>query len=171
MANDELDDLLKELKATGPVVPPPEKPMALQINEESINQYILDNAAKLISAGLDSVQALKDTISLSFEAKEVEAYAVLIKSVADSMDIVNKINITNKKIKTAKELKNMDIEARRQLGPNITTNNTNVLVATRDEIIKGLMQAALKPASQSVEAQPVNVIDVTDVTEVSEPKD
>ena len=158
MANDDLDDLLKELKDAGPTIKIPEKPAAVQINEESVNQYILDNAAKLIENGLDSVKALKDIINTSFEAKEVEAYALLIKSVADSMDTLNKINITNKKAKTAKELKTMDIEARKQLGPSLTTNNTNVLIATRDEIIKGLMQAALTPVSHP--ALSAEVIDV-----------
>jgi hypothetical protein len=156
MANDDLDDLLKELKNTTPPVTLAKREELAPVSEEGINQYIMDNASKLIAAGLGSVEALRDVISQSYEAKEIEAFATLIQSVAASLETVNKINLTNKKTKAAKEIKTMEIEARQKLGPNTTTNNTNVLIATRDEIIKGLVQASLTPKIAETE----DVIDV-----------
>ena len=165
MEEGNLDELLRELKATEPTQLPKRKE-PVHINEESVNQYILDNAARLIETGLDSVEAMRDVISQSYEAKDIEAYALLIKAVTDSMDTANKINLTNKKIRSAKELKTMDIEARRQLGPNQITNNTNVLVATRNEIIKGLMDAAITAVTvKQPDRHAVKVIDVTDSEE------
>lgn len=147
--SDDLDDLLRELKDSNkddlPIHPPVERQ---ELDEDSINQYILNNASRLIETGLNSVESLRDVVAQSYDAKEIEAYAILIKSVSDSMDTINKINITNKKIKATKENKQLEIEAKRQLGPS--QHNTNVLIATRDEIIKGLINAASNQSNEKV---------------------
>lgn len=145
MSND-LDELLKELKQSNEIKPPtPKLKMHFDVNEENVTDYIMRNASRLIETGLDSVEAMRDVVSQTYQAEEIEAYAALIKAVTDSMDTLNKINIQNKKTKAAKEIKQMDIDAKQQLGP--TTHNTNVLIATRDEIIKGLLDAASVPVS------------------------
>ena len=133
---DELDDLLKELKQESQKTPytPPAPPSLPDLKDENVNKYVLDNAAKLVQLGLLSVESLKDVVSQSYDAEEIEAFASLIRSVNESLNTVNKINIQNKKAETAKKLKEMDLQ--RQLPPS---NQTNVLIATREEIIKGLL--------------------------------
>lgn len=147
---DDLDELLKQLKQsddTLPVPPKRERP-TINVSEDNISEYILQNASKLIETGLDSVESMRDVVSQSFQSEDVEAYAILIKAVTDSIETVNKINLQNKKSKTAKEIKQMEIDSKQQLGP--VQHNTNVLIATRDEIIKGLLDAAKTPASEKV---------------------
>lgn len=112
------------------------------------------NAAKLVQLGLMSVESLKDVISQSYDAEEIESFASLIRSVNDSLNTVNKINIQNKKTKAAKEIKQMDLQ--RVLPP---THQTNVLIATREEIIKGLVNNA----NTLLQAQSAEVIDIIDV--------
>lgn len=153
---DELDDLLKELKEEkqkAPFTPPPPPPLP-ELEDDDVNKYVLQNAAKLVQLGLMSVESLKDVISQSYDAEEIESFASLIRSVNDSLNTVNKINIQNKKTKLAKEIKQMDLQ--RVLPP---THQTNVLIATREEIIKGLVNNA----NTLLQAQSAEVIDIIDV--------
>ena len=153
---DELDDLLKELKEEkqkAPFTPPPPPPLP-ELEDDDVNKYVLQNAAKLVQLGLMSVESLKDVISQSYDAEEIESFASLIRSVNDSLNTVNKINIQNKKTKLAKEIKQMDLQ--RVLPP---THQTNVLIATREEIIKGLVNNA----NTLLQAQSAEFIDVIDV--------
>ena len=80
----------------------------------------------------------------------VESFASLIRSVNDSLNTINKINIQNKKAKVSKELKEMDLQ--KQLPP---IHQTNVLIATRDEIIRAMLNKSTKHSSNDN-----NVIDV-----------
>ena len=140
---DELDDLLKELKEDGqkaPYTPPP----LPDLKDENVNKYVLDNAAKLVQLGLLSVESLKDVVSQSYDAEEIDSFASLIRSVNEALNTVNKINIQNKKAETAKKLKEMDLQ--RQLPPS---NQTNVLIATREEIIKGLLNKVNTPFQEA----------------------
>ena len=153
---DELDDLLKELKEEKnkvPYTPPPPPPLP-KLEDDDVNEYVLQNASKLVQLGLMSVESLKDVVSQSYDAEEIESFASLIRSVNDSLNTVNKINIQNKKAKSAKEIKQMDLQ--RVLPP---THQTNVLIATRDEIIKGLVNNA----NTLLQAQSAEVIDFIDV--------
>jgi len=160
--SNELDDLLKELKQNNEIAPPPPKPKTTtNISEDNISDYIMQNASKLIETGLDSVQTMRDVVSQTYGAEEVEAYAALIKSVTDSIETLNKIHIQNKKTKAAKELKQMDIDSKQQLGPAIHTTN-NVLIATRDEIIKGLIQAASAQPIQPLKESDDKTIEIKD---------
>jgi hypothetical protein len=153
---DELDDLLKELKeeqCKTPYTPPPAPPLP-DLEDEDVNKYVLQNASKLVQLGIMSVESLKDVISQSYDAEEIESFASLIRSVNDSLNTVNKINIQNKKIKAAKEIKQMDLQ--RVLPP---THQTNVLIATREEIIKGLVNNA-NTLLQAQSAEGIDFIDV-----------
>lgn len=153
---DELDDLLKELKEEkqkAPYTPPPPPPLP-ELEDDDVNKYVLQNAAKLVQLGLMSVESLKDVVSQSYDAEEIESFSSLIKAVNDSLNTVNKINLQNKKTKAAKEIKQMDLQ--RVLPP---THQTNVLIATREEIIKGLVNNA----NTLLQAQSAECIDVIDV--------
>jgi hypothetical protein len=137
--SDDLDDLLKELKNTkkDENIPAPVQKNKDIVKDDNVNDYVLKKASELIETGMFTVEAMKNSISSAYESDEIEAYATLIKSVNDSIDTLNKINLQNKKIKSSKEIKQMDIDARQQLGP--AQHNTNVLIATRDEIMKNII--------------------------------
>lgn len=146
---DELDDILNDLKKDPMLRDAAREQKRLNqelkqdLKEEDINQYILNKASLLVENGLDSVQTLKDIITQSIDAEEIEAYSSLIKAVNNSLETVNRINLQNKKAKVAKEIKQMEVEAKKQLGP--VQHNTNVLIATREEIIKGLIDSSKQP--------------------------
>lgn len=125
------------------------------ITEDNINDYILQKTGNLIEAGLGAVSDLKDFVVQGQNPDEIAALSELISSTTKAIEALNRINLQNKKAKTDKELKTMDIEGKKAIagslpGNNIT-NNTNVLVASREEIFKQLLS--------DVKDEPIEVID------------
>ena len=113
------------------------------ITEDNINDYILQKTGTLIDAGLGAVSDLKDFVVQGQNPDEIAALSELISSTTKAIEALNKINLQNKKAKTDKELKAIDIEGRKAIagslpGNNITNNTVN-LVASREEIFKQLL--------------------------------
>jgi hypothetical protein len=113
------------------------------ITEDNINDYILQKTGNLIDAGLGAVSDLKDFIVQGQNPDEIAALSELISSTTKAIEALNKINLQNKKAKTDKELKAIDIEGKKavagMLPGNNVTNNTVNLVASREEIFKQLL--------------------------------
>jgi hypothetical protein len=71
--------------------------------------------------------------------------ASLIAASTGAIETVNKMHIQNKKFEDAKELKKLDLEGKKEIQRlkndgylNLPAGNTNILVATREEIIAQL---------------------------------
>jgi len=144
---DSLIDQLKDTKKLGTFLSTRNQTLSTaqpDINEDNINEFIMKTSAKLIQQGVDTVEYVKTESLSTASAEEVEAYAKLISAVASAVDTLNKVNIQNKKSKTAKELKQMEMDNSKNLldkysGP---TNQMNVLVATREDVMKALVTKA-----------------------------
>jgi hypothetical protein len=113
------------------------------ITEDNINDYILQKTGTLIDAGLGAVSDLKDFVVQGQNPDEIAALSELISSTTKAIEALNRINLQNKKAKTDKELKAIDIEGKKAIanslpGNNITNNTVN-LVASREEIFKQLL--------------------------------
>jgi len=149
MSDSDLDKILDELKTDDSVasLADNEPEERLDINDENINEYIMQNVGKLVQSGLEMVQSIQQTINSGFEADELNAFSGLLGAVTKAADTLNKINIQNKRAKTAKELKQLDLGKQRELGNGSVTNN--VLIATREEI----MEQFLKNNKKSIEAE------------------
>ena len=111
---------------------------------------------KLVEEGIETIEAIQQTVITGFEPDELQAYSGLLMSVVKAADTLNKINLQNKKDKTSKELKQMDID-KKQLSP-AKGGNTNILVATREEIIERFLDNNKK----AIEADVTDVEDVED---------
>lgn len=125
------------------------------ITEDNINDYILQKTGNLVDAGLGAVQDLKDFVVQGQNPDEIAALSELISSTTKAIEALNKINLQNKKAKTDKELKAIDIEGRKavagMLPGNNVTNNTVNLVASREEIFKQLLN--------DVKDEPIEVVE------------
>jgi len=113
------------------------------ITEDNINEYILKKTGSLIDAGLGAVEDLKSFVVQGQNPDEIAALSELISSTTKSIEALNRINLQNKKAKTDKELKIMDIEGKKEIagslpGGNVTHNTVN-LIASREEIFKQLL--------------------------------
>lgn len=142
--SEELDVLLDQLKGDESLSSMVSQQSAnkIDVNDDNVNEFIMQKAGKLIEDGIDAVDALKQTILASFEPDELSAYSDLIKSVTKAIDTMNKINLQNKKEKAQKELKEMDIKAKKELPE--PKSNTNVLIATREEIMSNFLKDVKK---------------------------
>ena len=137
---DDLDQILDELKNDDSITSLNETPSAekLDISDDNVNDYIMQKVGKLIESGIETVEAIQQTIASGFEPEELQAFSGLINSVTSAAETLNKINIQNKKAEASKEIKKMEIDSKqKQLsdggGGGTTTNN--VLIATREEIV------------------------------------
>lgn len=125
------------------------------VTEDNINDYILQKTGNLIDAGLGAVSDLKDFVVQGQNPDEIAALSELISSTTKAIEALNRINLQNKKAKTDKELKTMDIEGKKAIagslpGANITNNTVN-LVASREEIFKQLLN--------DVKDEPIEIVD------------
>jgi hypothetical protein len=126
------------------------------VTEDNINDYILQKTGNLIDAGLGAVSDLKDFVVQGQNPDEIAALSELISSTTKAIEALNRINLQNKKAKTDKELKAIDIEGKRAIacslpGNNITNNTVN-LVASREEIFKQLLNNLEEPVVEIVES-------------------
>jgi hypothetical protein len=126
------------------------------VTEDNINDYILQKTGNLIDAGLGAVSDLKDFVVQGQNPDEIAALSELISSTTKAIEALNRINLQNKKAKTDKELKTMDIEGRKAIagslpGANITNNTVN-LVASREEIFKQLLNDVKDDSIEVIES-------------------
>jgi hypothetical protein len=144
--NSEVDAIIQELKADEVAKKNVSNSQInnSEINDENVGEYVYKKSAELVESTLGAVQNLKDTVLTGSDPKEIAALSQLINSATKALDQLNKINIQNKVNKSNKEIKQMEIEsnANRPMLPN----TTNVLIATRDEIMKQMFD---KPPRKS----------------------
>lgn len=126
------------------------------ITEDNINDYILQKTGNLVDAGLGAVQDLKDFVVQGQNPDEIAALSELISSTTKAIEALNRINLQNKKAKTDKELKTMDIEGKKAVAGSLTganiTNNTVNLVASREEIFKQLLNNIKEDTTEVIES-------------------
>lgn len=126
------------------------------ITEDNINDYILQKTGNLIEAGLGAVSDLKDFVVQGQNPDEIAALSELISSTTKAIEALNRINLQNKKAKTDKELKAIDIEGKKavagMLPGNNVTNNTVNLVASREEIFKQLLNDVKNESTEIIDS-------------------
>lgn len=148
MATNDLESLIDQLKQHAPK----ETSEPVNVTEENLTAFVLEKAAKLINNGLTTAEELKDAIKQGTDPEEVMAYSDVIKATTAAIEALNKIGLQNKKLKTAVDLKTMDIEARKGLPSS--GGNTNVLICTREEVIKGLLDEVKTSFEKEAETEP-----------------
>jgi hypothetical protein len=135
--NNEIDAIVEQLRADS--VPSNNQIVALEVplpevNDDNMNEYVIKKATENIEASLDAVNSLKDIVITGQNPQEIAALASLINATTKALDSLNKINMQNKQIKNNIEIKQMEVSAAK----NIKPPTTNVLIATRDEIMSKL---------------------------------
>jgi len=140
----DIDTLLSQLSGGYPKVPEPVKEPEVELTEDDLEKFILKKSSALIDLSLDSVKDLKDFITQGQNPDEISALASLITSTTGAIESLNKLNLLRKKHEMNKEIKALDFANKKEIakalpaGNNIT-NNTQVIVASREEIIKQMM--------------------------------
>jgi hypothetical protein len=137
--SDEIDSIIQELKADE-IAPTfltrKKEPESEKLTDENVGEYVYKKSSELVDSTLSAVQSLKDTVLTGSDPKEIAALSTLINAATKALDQLNKINLQNKQTKSNEEMKKLEIAANSK--KPVLPNTTNVLIATRDEIMNQL---------------------------------
>ena len=111
-----------------------------ELTKEKLEEFIIKNSGRLINKSLNIIDEVQAYISSAPDAKDVAAFAELLKASSASMESLNKIYISLEKNKTTKDIKQMDLDSRGKI--NTQDNITHLL--SRKEVMKELMGKADK---------------------------
>lgn len=94
-----------------------------RLTSDKLEDFVLQNASSIVSDGIDLIKDLKNNVSQAIDSNEIEALASTIKAVNGSLEILNKLNINNKK--------------QSGMTRNISNSgNTAIFIGTREEALK-----------------------------------
>jgi len=123
----------------------PEVKVEVPKTEQDIQDFILKNSAELATLSVKSVKDLQQVVTATGDPEQMASLASLIAAGAGAIETINKIHLQNKKTEANKDLKKIEIEGKKEIQRlkndgylNLPQGNTNVLVATREEIIAQL---------------------------------
>jgi hypothetical protein len=149
--DNELDDtvnsILNQLK-TVPTVSKKVNEVSDEVTKENLEKFVIQYTSRLVENATESVEYIKDNVQAAPTAEDVISLAELIKSTSGAIEILNKIVINKEKLKNSVKIKEMDIASKRE---ELEVKATTTLIASRDEILKQLMNK-----STVIDAQIVN---------------
>ena len=137
--NNEIDSIIEQLKndSVPSSIVVKENNIDDSITDDNVNSFVYKKSVELVSASLGAVQTIRDSVLTGVDPKEIAALSQLINATTRALDTLNQINLQNKKSKSNAELKKMELEANKMIASKIP-QTTNILIASRDEILKGL---------------------------------
>ena len=143
MAVNEIDSIIEELRNDS--VPETKNTTKIELKEkvtdENVSDYVYKKSSELVESTLGAVQSLKDNVLTGSDPKEIAALSQLINAATKALDQLNKINLQNKQAINDVEIKKMEIESNSKA---LKSTQTNVLIATRDEIMSQLFDKSSK---------------------------
>ena len=142
--DNDISSLLDELSSFS--MPAPNTQRAAQedtpLKEEDLQQYFLNKTKALVEAGIGAVQDLTPAVVSGGDAKEMDGLAKIMSAAAQALDTLQRTALIDKKADRDEKLEKIRLEGRKEIaqltqGPQQITNN-NILVASREEIMKKL---------------------------------
>ena len=142
--DNDISSLLDELSSFS--LPAPNTQRAAQdespLKAEDLQQYFLNKTKALVETSIGAVQDLTPGIVAGSDAREIEALSKLMTSASQALEALQKTALIDKKADRDEQLEHIKIRGRKEVaqltqGPQQITNN-NILVASREEIMKKL---------------------------------
>jgi hypothetical protein len=134
-----VDDLLSQLKGANLASKEIEK-NEFNLDKDKLEDFLLKYSGKLIKDSVDYVEDVKQFITSAPDAKDVEALSKLVGASASAIESLNKILISNKQNDSRKEIKQMDIDSKKELAQE--SDKRIGLTINREELLKQLMDDA-----------------------------
>ena len=113
--------------------------------DAELQEFVLKHSAELAALSIKSVQELQKVTVATGDPEQMASLASLITAGAGAIETINKIHLQNKKAESNKDLKKLEIEGKKEIQRlkndgylNLPAGNTNILVATREEMIAQL---------------------------------
>lgn len=136
----ELNSLVNQLKDNNVVSNNLDRaPENSPLTKDDVEDFVVENAGKLISQSLEVMENMKDHIMASNDPESISALADLIKASSSSIDTLNKMVIQNKRSATTIATKQMDIDSRHAIEDK---RNENAFIGSREEVFKKILDEA-----------------------------
>ena len=136
-----IDDIVSKIKGEEQFVVAQPVP---EVTDETVNGYIYQKSTELVESSLATINALQQTIMQGAVPEEINALTSLVAATTKALDTLNKINLQNKQIKATSNNKKLELEARKDIASKRLPSTTNVLIATREEVMKSLNEPKYK---------------------------
>ncbi len=112
----EIGDLVDQLKNADQYLKKPEKAKEVfNLDPEELEQFVLNNAGSLVKKSIDMVDEVKQYVETAPESRDVSSLSELINASSSAIETLSKILVQNKRDKTQRTVKQMDIEGKKQL--------------------------------------------------------
>jgi len=134
-----VDDLLSQLKSASVARKELEKD-EFNLDKEELEKFLLNYSGKLIKGTVDYVEEVKQFITSAPDAKDVDALSKLVGASASAIESLNKILLQDKANEAKIQVKQMDIESKRELQDK--SNERIGLTINREELLKQLIDDA-----------------------------
>jgi hypothetical protein len=134
-----VDDLLSQLKGASVARKELEKD-EFNLDKEELEKFLLNYSGKLIKGTVDYVEEVKQFITSAPDAKDVDALSKLVGASASAIESLNKILLQDKANEAKIQVKQMDIESKRELQDK--SNERIGLTINREELLKQLIDDA-----------------------------
>lgn len=117
------------------------------VTDANVNDFILDQASKLVRDNMEIMDKVKHKIATAQDADEIKALAELMRATNSTLDTLTKISLQNKKDQNVAKVKQIEHEHKKELpqGPK-----TQIIVGTREDIFKQIIQAEKEAAEIEV---------------------
>lgn len=119
------------------------------LTQEEIEKRVQYEILKTIGFNNEVIRNVRDTIQCGSDADFVDAFAKVAKANADAIKVLSDIAMQKEKIEATKELKQIDIEAKKELldqkaslelgNKNNNSSNTFILEVSREEIFDRIL--------------------------------
>jgi sugar-specific transcriptional regulator TrmB len=134
----DIGDLVDQLKNAEKYLKKPEKAEEdFNLNPEELEKFILNNAGKLVKKSIDMVDEVKQYVETAPESRDVSSLSELINASSSAIETLSKILVQNKRDKTQKEVKQMDIDGKKQL---MQGEFNAKMMLSRDDVMKELFK-------------------------------
>jgi hypothetical protein len=130
--DEEVNDIISQIRNQSRNIDPPEA-IVPNLTKEGVEEFVIVNAAKVVTHSLGMVESLKREVVAGADSKLIEAVSELVKATTSAIDALSKLKIADDKIKAQKEITQMNINAK------IIKNeedDTPKLALTRNDILK-----------------------------------
>lgn len=136
---EQVDSLIEQLRNTRELMNSPLPPLP-ELKKENAEDFVVQKASELVIESLDLVRHLKSQTAAAADAEGIEALAKLVSATSTALEALNKIVVQDKKLKGAKEIKKIEIEAKQEEKPDLNSQLT--VTGTREEIFKLVLKEA-----------------------------
>ena len=144
----DIGDLVDQLKNAEKYLKKPEKAEEeFNLDPEELEKFILNNAGKLVKKSIEMVDEVKQYVETAPESRDVSSLSELINASSSAIETLSKILVQNKKDKTQKEVKQMDIDGKKQLMQG--EFNAKVMLS-RDDVMKELFAKVEKDEIKNI---------------------